>query len=267
MPATDTERLAMIHCEWSALALGLVGGGGGAHIIGSGVVGGLPDMSTLKPGDAYSGQFTTQSFETGAATDADSLPVATATRNGADDGSFVLTVAKLDTGRYKVTGTVPAGYAAGDVVRVSVAATVDGVAGKGIVDGFVVDTARASEIKAKTDGLNFTGSDVNATLDGETVAVGDKTGFALTAAYDSSKTAAQAGDAMTLTAAYNAAKTAAQAGDEMALTTSLTSMLSTCQAFAKGKVTISGSAWTFYAADGVTPLFTLTVSTTGRTVA
>ena len=35
-------------------------------------------------------------------------------------------------------------------------------------------------IKAKTDSLTFTGSDVRATLDGETVAVGDKTGFSLT---------------------------------------------------------------------------------------
>ena len=35
-------------------------------------------------------------------------------------------------------------------------------------------------IKAKTDLLTFTGSDVRATLDGETVSVGDKTGFSLT---------------------------------------------------------------------------------------
>jgi hypothetical protein len=35
-------------------------------------------------------------------------------------------------------------------------------------------------IKAKTDVLTFTGSDVRATLDGETVSVGDKTGFSLT---------------------------------------------------------------------------------------
>lgn len=38
-----------------------------------------------------------------------------------------------------------------------------------------------SAIKAKTDGLNFTGADVKATLDGETVTVGDKTGYKLAA--------------------------------------------------------------------------------------
>jgi len=55
-----------------------------------------------------------------------------------------------------------------------------------------VDTEVAG-IKAKTDGLNFTGTDVKATLDGETVTVGannDKTGYALTVAYDAAKTAA-----------------------------------------------------------------------------
>ncbi len=55
-----------------------------------------------------------------------------------------------------------------------------------------VDTEVAA-IKAKTDGLNFTGTDVKATLDGETVTVGtnnDKTGYALTVAYDAAKAAA-----------------------------------------------------------------------------
>lgn len=37
-------------------------------------------------------------------------------------------------------------------------------------------------IKAKTDALTFTGSDVKATLDGEAVAISDKTGFALSSA-------------------------------------------------------------------------------------
>lgn len=45
-------------------------------------------------------------------------------------------------------------------------------------------------IKAQTDKIVFSGTDVKATLDGETVAVGDKTGFALTSAYDAAKTAA-----------------------------------------------------------------------------
>lgn len=55
------------------------------------------------------------------------------------------------------------------------------------------NSTQLAAIKTKTDGLNFTGTDVKATLDGETVTVGtnnDKTGYALTAAYDAAKTAA-----------------------------------------------------------------------------
>jgi hypothetical protein len=101
-----------------------------------------------KPGDAYSTEFTTSNPTTGAAANADSLPVATANHNGTDDGTFsaALTVTNLDTGRYKITGTVPSGYAAGDTVTVTVAATCGGVAGKAKVDTFGVDTARASDI-------------------------------------------------------------------------------------------------------------------------
>ncbi len=55
------------------------------------------------------------------------------------------------------------------------------------------NSTQLAAIKTKTDGLNFTGTDVKATLDGETVTVGtnnDKTGYALTVAYDAAKTAA-----------------------------------------------------------------------------
>lgn len=90
--------------------------------------------------DAYVGEFCTQAFATGIATNADSLPTATANKNGTDDAAFVLTCANIDTGRYKITGTVPVGYVAGDVVNISVAATVLTVGGKGVVDSFVVDT-------------------------------------------------------------------------------------------------------------------------------
>ena len=92
-------------------------------------------------GGAYAAGFATSQFSTGAAMNADALPVATATRNGTDDAGFVLIVANLATGRYKVTGTVPAGYAVGDAVQVSVTAMVDGVAGCGVVDSFVAGEA------------------------------------------------------------------------------------------------------------------------------
>lgn len=99
-------------------------------------------MKALKPSGSYYGEFITSRADTGAATDADSTPTATATRNGTDDGTFSLTVTKIDTGRYKIAGTVPA-YTAGDIVHVSVAATVNSVAGKGVVDEFVVVSGRA----------------------------------------------------------------------------------------------------------------------------
>ncbi len=98
-------------------------------------------MKVLKSGGSYYGEFITSRADTGAATDADSTPTATATKNGTDDGTFSLTVTKIDTGRYKITGTVPA-YTAGDIVQISAAATVNSVAGKGIVDEFVVVSAR-----------------------------------------------------------------------------------------------------------------------------
>jgi hypothetical protein len=101
---------------------------------------------SLKPSDPYYGEFTTASFTTGAATTADSMPTATATKNGADDGTFALAVALLDTGRYKITGTVPAGYAKGDQVQVSVSAIVGGVTGKGVIDGFVIDSKRVGDL-------------------------------------------------------------------------------------------------------------------------
>jgi hypothetical protein len=99
-----------------------------------------------KPGDTYYGEFTTCRFDTGIVADADLTPIATATRNGADDASFSLAAAKLDTGRYAVSGVIPATYVSGNSVRISVAATVGGVAGKAVIDGFVVDAKRISDL-------------------------------------------------------------------------------------------------------------------------
>ncbi len=86
-----------------------------------------------RAGDAYYKEFTTSDPMTGAADDATGTPVATPNHNGTDDGAFTLTVTHIDTGRYKITGTIPA-YAGGDVLNVTVAATVGGVAGKAVVD-------------------------------------------------------------------------------------------------------------------------------------
>lgn len=107
-------------------------------------------MNLYAPGDSIAFTFATASPTTGAAADADSTPTATATRNGADDGAFSLTVTNLATGRYKVTGTVPA-YTAGDLVEIAVAATVGGVAGVAKVAEFrVCSTAVKGSIFGST---------------------------------------------------------------------------------------------------------------------
>jgi hypothetical protein len=138
----------------------------------------------LKPNGSYYAEFCTQRFDTGAATDAGGTPTATANKNGIDDGDFALTITKIDIGRYKVTGMVPAGYSAGDIVVVTVAATVNSVAGKGVIDQFQVVSARPG-----TDDIPV--EDV------------------VLAASQGNYAPAKAGDAMVLTAAYDPAKTAA----------------------------------------------------------
>lgn len=158
---------------------------------------------TFKPSAAYVAEFITTNPYTGAAADADSLPTATATRNGTDDGTFALTATKIDTGRYKITGTVPAGYAAGDVVQVSVAATVSGISGKAVADSFSVDTRLTSEtytaaaaiptnplltIDARLNNLDAAISTRSTYAGGAVASVTDP--VALTSAYDAAKTAA-----------------------------------------------------------------------------
>lgn len=138
-------------------------------------------MKLLKAAGAYYGEFVTQRFDTGAATDADSLPVATATKNGTDDGAFTLTVTKIDTGRYKITGTIPA-YSAGDQVQISVAATVNSVAGKGVVDDFVVVSGRPGidDIPIEDAVLAASQPSYAPAKAGDSMVVSDKTGFSLT---------------------------------------------------------------------------------------
>jgi len=96
-------------------------------------------------------------------------PLATTAALNTHDGKLDQVKAKTD-----LIPAVPASQ--GDVSAVGV-----------LVD--TVDTV-VDAIKLKTDGLNFTGTDVKATLDSETVTVGDKTGFALTSAYDAAMDAA-----------------------------------------------------------------------------
>lgn len=153
-------------------------------------------MQFYRPGDSYYGEFTTSNFSTGAAADADSLPSATATKNGTDDVSFTLTCAKIDTGRYKITGTIPA-YSVGDRVQISVAATVDSVAAKAVVDNFQISAASSGVPILHTDGKALLAGTTHASAVIPTVTdVSTKTGYALTGDYDAAKSAAPASTAL-----------------------------------------------------------------------
>src|SRR6185312_1311051 len=66
-------------------------GGGGASVLGSSVIQNASRSNmSYKPGDTYWSEFTTQRFDTGVATDADSTPTATLAHNGTDAGAVTL---------------------------------------------------------------------------------------------------------------------------------------------------------------------------------
>jgi hypothetical protein len=91
-------------------------------------------------GSNYYSQFSLSNPTTGAAQNADSLPTATATRNGVADAGFVLTVVNSATGLYTVSGVIPSSYATGDWVSISASATVAGVHATAVIETFVVTT-------------------------------------------------------------------------------------------------------------------------------
>lgn len=70
---------------------------------------------------------------------ADSLPTAKLAHNGTDDNTVTLVVANLDAGRYKVSGTIPLTYVAGDSIAVTVSATISSVSTKQIVLNATID--------------------------------------------------------------------------------------------------------------------------------
>jgi len=90
-------------------------------------------MSVYKPGDAVHGEFVSHNLGTGSATDADFPPVGIVTRNGTDDGGVTVQVLRQDTGRYHFFFTVPATYAAGDSVVVTLQVTLNSILAKAVV--------------------------------------------------------------------------------------------------------------------------------------
>jgi len=92
--------------------------------------------------------FTTNS-STGAATDADALPVGTLVVDGVDNAA-VVTVTNKGTGNYKAEVTLPAELTAGARVQIRIAATVGGVAAKAIIWEDFVDPKRVGDLNDLT---------------------------------------------------------------------------------------------------------------------
>jgi hypothetical protein len=94
--------------------------------------------------------FTTRRFDTGAATNADSLPTGTLYVNGTADAATV-TVTNITTGRYKAAVTLPT-LAVGDVVDLNINATVNSVTDNAVVWRDIKDVLLDSSGKV-TDNL------------------------------------------------------------------------------------------------------------------
>ena len=88
-------------------------------------------MSCDYPGGSVKSDFITQN-SSGAATNADSLPVGVFVRNGADT-AIVVTITNKTTGVYTYEVDIPSSYVVGDDVQIRVSASVGGVAAVEIV--------------------------------------------------------------------------------------------------------------------------------------
>lgn len=91
-----------------------------------------------KAGDTYYAEAVTKDPATGAAEDALATN-AVVTKNGVDN-VWAPTVTNIDTGRYKITGTIPADFITGDRIQVYLYADMGGVPTKQIIDNFEIGT-------------------------------------------------------------------------------------------------------------------------------
>lgn len=146
-----------------------------------------------------SGQILTKLFEThdpvsGILVAPDALPTGAIWLDGVLSVTPV-SVVNIATGLYKATLTLP-DISTTSCIDLQITLSIAGVEYSGIVytgtTFFDAVGAELSSVRSKTDLLTFTGNDLKATLDGETVSVADKTGFELTAAYNAAKSAASA---------------------------------------------------------------------------
>lgn len=207
------------------------------------------------PSQAVTIEFCTQNPATGAAQNGDSLPTGTFSRNGTDDGTVTVTVTNVDTGRYKAAFTIPSGAAAKDVCDLSVAATVNSVAGKGIVWRGLIDTKIVSQLNdspynggAVASVTGNVGGNVVGNVNGNVAGSVGSVTAAVTVGTNNDKT----GYSLNL----------AQALNEATVSATLGGALNAARAQGFGKWTIVGDTLNLYASDNSTIIksFTLTPS-------
>lgn len=93
-------------------------------------------LSYYQPGDPYTCEFVTLDSITKVRADADVLPTVLASRDGADDPSFVLTVTRTGVGNYVASGSIPTTYATGDHVSIVAKVRSHTVTGSEVIDRF-----------------------------------------------------------------------------------------------------------------------------------
>ncbi len=98
-------------------------------------------MRILRPADTYRDGFST--VGSSGAVNADSTPTAALYRNGTVDGAVTVTVTNVTTGAYKLSATVPVGYAAGDDVQVLVVTVVGGLTYRGWLEPVTLSAGTA----------------------------------------------------------------------------------------------------------------------------
>jgi hypothetical protein len=135
---------------------------------------------TVRASQSVTRLFTLRRFDTGAASNADSLPTGTLYVNGASNAASV-TVTNVTTGLYTAAVTMPSNLAIGDAVELRINATVNSVSDNAVIWQDMADVA-----------INSSGAVTAGT-------VSDKTGYALTQAFPTnfSALAITAGGAVT----------------------------------------------------------------------
>jgi len=114
-------------------------------------------MRQYKPGQAFYTEFTVHN-EANNLVNADALPSVSAYKNGVVDAGFVLTAANISTGFYKITGTIPIGYADDDRVGIYVSCAVSGATKGGIVDQITIVSSDMSDLAS---GISVVGAYVD----------------------------------------------------------------------------------------------------------